>query len=154
MKWFFRDGSAAVAAPTVRMPSVAHVLVREVAVPSFDEIYAVRPLALLAVFFVFVLDGQSLLGLLKSAPARLLGAISYSVYLVHCIVLYAVMRAVNARTPLGELAPLEFWTWAALAISIAVGLSALTFRYVEYPFIAPRKKSAEPVAPLQRVAAG
>jgi len=40
MKWFFRDGSAAVHAPTVRMPSVAHVLVREVAVPSFDEIYA------------------------------------------------------------------------------------------------------------------
>jgi RNA polymerase sigma-70 factor, ECF subfamily len=40
MRWFFRDGSAAVAAPTVRMPSVAHVLVREVAVPSFDEIYA------------------------------------------------------------------------------------------------------------------
>ena len=40
MKWLFRDGSAAVAAPTVRMPSVAHVLVREVAVPSFDEIYA------------------------------------------------------------------------------------------------------------------
>lgn len=40
MKWFFRDGSAAVQAPTVRMPAVAHVLVREVAVPSFDEIYA------------------------------------------------------------------------------------------------------------------
>src|SRR5689334_20867819 len=106
----------------------------------FDEIYAVWPLALLAVFFVFVLDGQSLLGLLKCAPARLLGAVSYSVYLVHCIVLYSVMRAVNAATPLGELAPLEFWTWAALAVSIAVGLSALTFRYVEYPFIAPGKK--------------
>lgn len=40
MKWFFRDGSAAVPAPTPRMPAVAHALVREVAVPTFDEIYA------------------------------------------------------------------------------------------------------------------
>lgn len=36
----FRDGSAAVPAPTLRMPSLAHALEREVAVPSFDEIYA------------------------------------------------------------------------------------------------------------------
>lgn len=106
----------------------------------FEEIYAVWPLALLAVFFVFVLDGQSLLGLLRCAPARLLGAVSYSVYLVHCIVLYSVMRAVNAVTPLGSLAPLEFWSWAALAVSLAVGLSAITYRYVEYPFIAPGRK--------------
>ena len=40
MKWFFRDGSAAVPAPTPRMPAVAHALAREVAVPTFDEIYA------------------------------------------------------------------------------------------------------------------
>lgn len=34
------DGSAAVPAPTLRMPSLAEALDREVAVPSFDEIYA------------------------------------------------------------------------------------------------------------------
>jgi RNA polymerase sigma-70 factor, ECF subfamily len=34
------DGSAAMPAPTLQMPSVAHALEREVAVPSFDEIYA------------------------------------------------------------------------------------------------------------------
>ena len=37
---FFRDGSAAIPAPTCQMPSLAHALVREVDVPSFDEIYA------------------------------------------------------------------------------------------------------------------
>ncbi len=36
----FRDGSAVVPAPTCQMPSLAHALVREVDVPSFDEIYA------------------------------------------------------------------------------------------------------------------
>lgn len=36
----FRDGSAAVPAPTCQMPALAHALVREVDVPSFDEIYA------------------------------------------------------------------------------------------------------------------
>jgi len=37
-----RDGSAGVAAPTDRMPSLAEAVepVREIAVPSFDEIYA------------------------------------------------------------------------------------------------------------------
>lgn len=39
----FRDGTAAAAAPTSRMPSVAHAMkevVRELVTPSFDEVYA------------------------------------------------------------------------------------------------------------------
>jgi len=123
------------------------------AVASAD-LYALQPLLLLAVFFVFVVDGQNLMGLLASAPARLLGAVSYSVYLVHCIVLYLVMRAVNARAPIGELSVAGYWAWAAIAILLAVGLSFLTFRYVEYPFMAPPKERLAPLAPLGRAAAG
>jgi peptidoglycan/LPS O-acetylase OafA/YrhL len=118
----------------------------------FPQMYAWAPIGLMALFFLCVLDGQSLFGLLRCRPARLLGAISYSVYLVHCIVLYVVMRAVNARTPIGELGVLEYWSVAGLAVLLAVGLSALTYRYIEYPFLAPRSAPAPlvPPSPLER----
>ena len=35
-----RDGSGVLAAPTVRMPSVAHAIERAETMPTFDEVYA------------------------------------------------------------------------------------------------------------------
>lgn len=110
--------------------------------------YGLAQAALLFVFFLFVVDGNSLLGLLTSAPAKLLGTISYSIYLTHCIVVFVTMRAVNAVVPIGELAPLQYWSIAALAALAAVALSALTYQYVEYPFLAPQRAAKRPAAAL------
>src|SRR3981081_2521772 len=46
--------------------------------------------ALLFVLFVFVAHGYSFFGLLRSRAAKVLGAVSYSVYLTHCIMLFVV----------------------------------------------------------------
>jgi peptidoglycan/LPS O-acetylase OafA/YrhL len=105
----------------------------------FDTVYALAPVALLFVFFLFVVDGNGLSGLLSSAAAKLLGTISYSLYLNHCVVLFVTMRAVNTVVPIRELAPLQYWSFAALAALVAVALSALTYRYVEHPFIVPQR---------------
>jgi peptidoglycan/LPS O-acetylase OafA/YrhL len=105
--------------------------------------FGLVPEALLFVFFLFVVHGNSLFGLLASPAAKLLGTISYSIYLVHCIVLFVVMRMVNARVPLAELDPVQYWTFAGMAAVLAVLLSSVTYRYVEYPFIAPRSAPRE-----------
>jgi peptidoglycan/LPS O-acetylase OafA/YrhL len=94
--------------------------------------------ALLFVFFVLIAHGWSAFGLLRSRPARMLGVASYSLYLVHCIVLYAVVSAADCVVPIASLTMVEYWTLAAAAALLAVSLSAITYRYVEFPFIHPQ----------------
>jgi peptidoglycan/LPS O-acetylase OafA/YrhL len=116
---------------------------------TLDSAYSPAATLLMFVFFVFVAHGNSIGGLLRTAAAKLLGTVSYSVYLVHCIVVFVTMRLVNAVSPLGDLSPLQYWTFATLAAFLAVGLSALTYRFVEHPFLAARPVRSQPVvAPL------
>jgi peptidoglycan/LPS O-acetylase OafA/YrhL len=102
--------------------------------------------ALMFVFFVFVVDGNSLFGLLRTRPAKLLGMVSYSIYLTHCIVLFVVVHSFNAAVPVATLDAAGYWLLAAFAAAVTVVLSAATYQYVEYPFLAPRRPHARPAA--------
>src|SRR6185436_1930224 len=44
-------------------------------------------------FFIFVVHGSSLFGLLRTRGAKVLGTISYSIYLTHCIALFVTVHA-------------------------------------------------------------
>lgn len=117
------------------------------AVFTFPSAYAVSPVVLMFVFFLFVVGGNSLIGLLASRPARLLGTISYSIYLIHCIVLYVVVRTFHQHLSIVSLNPYEYWSVAAIAAMIAVLLSAITYKYVEHPFISLKRSAREPALP-------
>ncbi|HZO00251.1 MAG TPA: acyltransferase [Burkholderiales bacterium] len=102
-------------------------------------------------FFIFVVHGWSLFGLLRTRAAKVLGTISYSIYLTHCIALYITMHAVDRLVPVRTLEGGEYWMLAGLAAAGCVLLSALTYRYVEHPFLhsqparQPKRASAEAV---------
>ena len=95
-------------------------------------------------FFIFVVHGWSLFGLLRSRAAKVLGAMSYSIYLTHCIALYVTMQAVDRLVPIRTLDGGQYWALAALAGAGCVLISALTYRYVEHPFLhsQPARKPA------------
>ncbi len=114
------------------------------AVFMFPTAFALAPVVLLFVFFLFVVGGNSLFGLLASRPAKLLGTISYSIYLTHCIVLYALIFVVNMYLPIGSMALDLYWIVVAAVAAICVLISATTYRYVEHPFIVARPVAREP----------
>lgn len=111
------------------------------------DMHGLLQAAALFAFFIFVVRGYSLFGLLRTGPAKVLGTISYSIYVTHCIVLFATVRAVDGLVPIGSLSPLAYWLLAALAAAACVLLSACTYRYVEHPFLrsqsAPRRPPHE-----------
>ena len=116
---------------------------------AMDTVYSVRGVALLAVFFAFVADGNALLGLLRTRGAKMLGLASYSFYLLHGIVVFTAYRLVDVAVPVASLGAQAHWAVAALAALFAVALSAFTYRHVEYPFLAPRKeRPPEPIGTL------
>lgn len=102
--------------------------------------------ALLFVFFIFVVHGHSACGLFLSRPAKILGAISYSLYLTHCIVLFVVVGAADRLLGLESFGPTQYWLLVALAALATVVLSAVTFQFVEYPFMNPKGRAVRPVA--------
>ena len=95
-------------------------------------------LLLLAPIFFMVVAGNSFLGLLNSRPFRSLGAVSYSVYVFHGILLHSIMMTIHHFHPLTLLSPLEYWI-CIMPVAILVALwSTLSFRYIEKPFFFPR----------------
>lgn len=97
--------------------------------------------ALLFVFFIFVVHGYSAFGLFLSRPAKILGAISYSLYLTHCIVLFLVVGAADRLLGLETFGATQYWLLVAAAAVVTVVLSAVTFQFVEHPFMNPRGRA-------------
>ncbi len=88
----------------------------------------------LGVFLSFVY-GADLFGLLKTEMAKFLGTISYSIYLMHSIMLFAVFNSVDYFYPITSISPVLFWFLILISGIITIFISSLTYHYIEYPFI-------------------
>ncbi len=90
-------------------------------------------LALLTVAFTLVANGNTLSGLLGCRISRAFGEITYSVYLLHGLVLFIGFRA-GAGIPLAQsLSPAMHWGVVALATPFLVALSWASWRWIERP---------------------
>ncbi|XGW00207.1 MAG: acyltransferase family protein [Leptolyngbya sp. BL-A-14] len=106
--------------------------------PPYIE--SMKAVALIFCAFVLIASGNDLFGLLTASASRYLGTISYSVYLLHGIVLFCVLRLVNLVYPIQGMNPIYFWLVAGLCGLLVIVLAGVSYRYVEYPFL--RLKSA------------
>lgn len=95
------------------------------------------PLAVAPLLWV-VASGNNLFGLLHWEPLRIIGKISYSFYLLHVIVIMAIVRLVRIWL-VGQLGVLTWGVLIFVATILITLLSAACWRWVEEPF---RKSSA------------
>jgi peptidoglycan/LPS O-acetylase OafA/YrhL len=72
--------------------------------------------------------------LLRTRPLRLLGRVSYSLYLLHWSVRSVLAPFYSAHIP-QVWPPLTVAIYVALTAAISIGLAALVYRFVEKPFI-------------------
>ncbi len=86
------------------------------------------------IFLSFVY-GADLWGFLKTYVAKFLGTLSYSIYLIHGIVLFGVLNSVDYFYPIVNTTPIQFWSLITLSGILTVVVSSITYRYIEYPFI-------------------
>jgi peptidoglycan/LPS O-acetylase OafA/YrhL len=94
----------------------------------------VQSLSLLP-FFIVVASGGTLFGLLTNKPARVLGAMSYSIYMIHLVVLYVVFHLTSVLLNFNSLVLSMFWLWLAMVGVILIVICSITFRWIEIPFI-------------------
>lgn len=167
VEWFFLAGCAA--AMLTRAPQVRKIAASWIGTAGAiafigatlewqPAIYSPVGAVFLSIPFIVFASGNTMFGLLTCRPARMLGVLSYSIYLLHNWVLYLVSRGVNHYSTLSYLPMHAYWIVGALVAMLTVACAALTYRFVEYPFLrsdpSPRtKKSLGPVAlgPTHRI---
>lgn len=101
------------------------------------------PLVLYAIVFSLVAAGNTLAGSLTWRAVRQLGEISYSVYLLHAIVLYVVVEYVLGREGVASMSAGWYWLMIAALTPLLVLLCGSTFAWIERP-------GMRSVAPLMR----
>jgi peptidoglycan/LPS O-acetylase OafA/YrhL len=153
VQWFFVSG--VIAATIVRAHKVSSIaqhwlsgvvalLFIAATIAWQPECYSVIGAALLFLPFIVFASGNSLFGLLTSPLTRLLGIVSYSVYLTHSWVLYLLSRLVNHYVSIASLTLTEYWALGAAVCVTTIGISVLTYRYIEHPFLLRRTWPTQP----------
>jgi len=98
-----------------------------------DHGFVVAQPFLLFVFFISIVCGNNLFGLLTTRGAQYLGTVSYSLYLIHGIVI-SILLMIAAHYDIA-ITPWNFWLLILLCGVSIVVISGFTYRYIEFPFI-------------------
>lgn len=99
---------------------------------SADDIYC--KLYITAVFGI-VAFGNTFFGLLTTSAFHLLGTISFSVYLLHGVVLFYMFKFIVGMEFIKSLSDLNYLFFVLTIVPIVVFISFLTYNYIELPFI-------------------
>ena len=115
-----------------------------IALMFFTTAYATVPFLILWCVFLLITLGCSFFGLLASSPARRLGELSYSIYLLHGIVLYAFFKYQGVLY-FSRLSAINFWLSVAIAGTLAVSFAMISHLLIEIPGIRIGKRFSQSV---------
>ncbi|MGD9586734.1 MAG: acyltransferase family protein [Brachymonas sp.] len=118
-----------------RMGSLLALALLTWTITGFAGAYSGRPTLLLTVAFVLIAAGADLFGLLNLRLSCLLGEITYSVYLLHGLMLYLAFRFVLGFHIASSLNAQQHWAVVGCVTPVLISLSYLSFRYIETPAI-------------------
>ncbi len=89
----------------------------------------------LLIAFTLIIAGNNLFGLLSARPMRRLGDISFSIYLLHPLVLYCTMKFIIGMERAQELSPVEYTSIIFILTPILISIAFFTYRWIESPAI-------------------
>jgi peptidoglycan/LPS O-acetylase OafA/YrhL len=94
-----------------------------------------RAQVFLLIAFTLIIAGNNLFGLLSARPLRRLGDISFSIYLLHPLVLYCTMKFIIGMERAQELSPVEYIGIIFILTPILISIAFFTYRWIESPAI-------------------
>jgi peptidoglycan/LPS O-acetylase OafA/YrhL len=163
IEWFFLAGCVAAMLTHARVArnlatgwigaSTAIVCIA-VTIKCQPMVYSWLGASLLFVAFFIFASGNTMFGILTWRPARLLGVLSYSIYLLHNWALYLVSKLVNHYTSVGALSERPYWFLGAFVVLLTLTLAAVTYRFIEYPCLQSRARNAPKASNPKHAVAG
>jgi len=101
---------------------------------GFEKPCTVRVFVLLFGVIYALVNGGTFGGLLTTPAAQVLGSMSYSIYLLHGIVLYLARPLLRHFVGTGD-PGLQYWLMIGAVGLGTIALSAVTYRFIEHPFM-------------------
>ena len=98
------------------------------------------PVLISSILFLSIAKGNSFFGLFSNSLSRKFGQISYSLYLIHGIVLFLIFYGIIGIEYAKKLTQFQFWSIITLSIIPIVFISQITYLYIEKPFMNILKK--------------
>jgi peptidoglycan/LPS O-acetylase OafA/YrhL len=87
----------------------------------------------LSIAFAIICCGNSLFGILLLPASRVLGEISYSIYLLHGLFLYCTFKLGLGDALAAGLSVYEHWAVVLGLAPVLVGVAFVTFSFIEAP---------------------
>ncbi|HEX4424770.1 MAG TPA: acyltransferase [Terriglobales bacterium] len=91
---------------------------------------------LLSLGFIIIACGNNIFGILSWPASRMLGEMTYSIYLLHGMILFLTFRYVIGLDRAAELSYTTHWLVILLCVPVLVAVSYSTFRLIEAPGMA------------------
>lgn len=104
-------------------------------VQYFPDPYSPIPMSLLSIAFLLIASGSKLFGVFRIRAAKVLGELTYSIYLLHGIVLYTTFRFVIGIERVAQATPFEYWCGIIALTPLLIGLTMITFLCIESPLL-------------------
>ncbi len=98
------------------------------------------PLLFIMSIFFIIASGNSVFGLLSNSLSRKFGQITYSLYLLHGIVLFIVFKFLIGFEKASKLTITQHWAIITCCIFPIILISQLSYKYIELPFLNKQKQ--------------
>lgn len=98
-----------------------------------DNPYGIISIFMCGVVFILVSNGCDLFGLFKAKTSLFFGEITYSMYLIHGIVLYVMLNMIISRDYLLSISSLEYILLIGIANIAVITFSFISFKIIEQP---------------------
>jgi peptidoglycan/LPS O-acetylase OafA/YrhL len=98
--------------------------------------------ALVSALFMIVVE----LGpkMFRAAAVVWVGTVSYSLYLLHLTVLQVTLSVARRWYPIGQWSAKTFLTWGILAVALSFVIAALSYQFIEAPFLKKKRNERSP----------
>lgn len=102
-------------------------------VAVFPSAYGVAPLILLSFVFSLIAGGNNLFKILVHPVSRTLGELSYSIYLLHGMILFILFTFMTGKNNAKLFSPDQHWIMITIISPILLLISYCTFHFIEKP---------------------
>jgi peptidoglycan/LPS O-acetylase OafA/YrhL len=106
-----------------------------IAIFVYPLIFSLVPMICMTVVFIGLTCGNDLFGLLSWKPCRQLGQISYSLYLLHGLVLFVAFYFILGFSQAASFSIVQHWLTICVCGIFVVILCSLSYCYIEKPGI-------------------
>ncbi len=100
---------------------------------TFPTAYGMLQLIILTAAFSMIAAGTNVFGILSCVTSRRLGELAYSIYLMHGILLFIVIKFIIGDSAVARMEPPMYWLLISTTVPLLLGTCYLTFHYIEKP---------------------